>query len=112
MNAKLSEAIWLDDRDLCSAQQLMEVSGLSDEEFHELLEIGVIVAVDNIAQVKSFQLRYISTANTARRLRDDFELDTHGVALAMALVCHIEELKAELVAVRARLTRAISNQGE
>jgi len=106
MNANLSESTWLDDRALCSAQQLIEVSGLSAEEFLELMEIGVIVAVDNTAQVKLFQLRYISIANIARRLRDDFELDTHGVALAMTLLRHIEELKDELLSTRARLAHA------
>lgn len=106
MNANLSESVWLDDRALCSAQQLIEVSGLSSEQFLELMEIGVIVAVDNTAQVKLFQLRYISIANIARRLRDDFELDTHGVALAMTLLRHIEELKDELLSTRARLAHA------
>jgi len=112
MNANLSESIWLDDDNFCSAQQLVEVSGLSDQEFQELLEIGVIVAVDNTAQVKSFQLHYLTIANTACRLRDDFELDIHGLALAMTLVRHIEELKNELMATRAWLSSAISSRGE
>jgi chaperone modulatory protein CbpM len=112
MNAHFSESVWLDDHDCCSAQQLVEVSGLSDEEFQELLEIGVIVAVDDTAKIKSFQLRYLNIANTACRLRDDFELNTHGVALAMTLVRHIEELKEELLATRARVSSAISYRGE
>ena len=46
-----------------------------------------------------------------RRLRDAFELDRHGVALAMTLMRRIEELEMELTAVRARLCHGMSNPG-
>jgi chaperone modulatory protein CbpM len=78
---------------------------LSNEEFDELLETGVIVPVDNTAQVKSFQLHYVVIAKTARRLRDDFELDLRGVTLAMTLVRRIDELQKELAATQALLAR-------
>ena len=111
MKVNASEWIWPNDHDVCSARHLIEVSGLSNEEFDELLEIGVIVPIDNTTQVKSFQLRYIVTANTARRLRDDFELDLHGVALAMTLVRRIDELQSELIATRALLTHRAPDHG-
>lgn len=103
MKVKVSEWIWLNDHAVCSAQHLAEVSGLSHEEIDELIESGVIVPVDDKAQSKSFQLRCVVIANTARRLRDDFELDLHGVALALTLMRRIDELQEELSAVRTRL---------
>jgi len=103
MKTNASEWVWLNDQDVCSAKNLVEVSGLSNEDLDELIDIGVIAPVDNTAQVKSFHLRYVVTANTARRLRDDFELDLHGIALAMTLVRRIDELHEELVATQARL---------
>ena len=112
MKANASEGTWLNDHDICSARNLVEISGLSNEEFEELVEIGVIVPMDSTTHVKSFHLRYVVTANTARRLRDDFELDLHGMALAMTLVRRIDELQNELIATRALLTHQIPDRGE
>jgi chaperone modulatory protein CbpM len=102
MMINVTEWVWLDDQGVCSAQYLGEASGLSEEEIQDLIENGVIEPVDDNAQPGLFQLRHVVTANMARRLRDDFELDRHGVALALALMRRIEELEAELSAVRAR----------
>jgi chaperone modulatory protein CbpM len=104
MKTNASEWVWLNDHDVCSARNLVEVSGLSNEEFDELVDVGVITPIDNTAPIKSFHLRYVVTANTARRLRDDFDLDLHGIALAMTLVRRIDELHEELATTRARLS--------
>ncbi len=97
--------IWLNDHDVCSAGNLLEVSGLSMQEFDELVDIGVIEPVDDGAQIKSFHLHYIVTATTARRLRDAFDLDLQSIGLTMKLVQRISELQAELTATQARLHR-------
>ncbi len=103
MSTHDSEWESLDDNDACTAEHLIEVSGLSNEEFNELVEIGVIAPIESAAGIRCYQLSYIVTAIVARRLRDDFELDLHGVALAMTLMQRIDLLKQELVATRARL---------
>lgn len=103
MKTSAAEWVWMNDHDVCSARNLVEVSGLSDEELDELVDVGVIAPVDNTVLVKYFHLRHVVTANTARRLRDDFDLDLHGMALAMTLVRRIDELREELVAAKARL---------
>jgi chaperone modulatory protein CbpM len=102
MKIKTSEWIWLNGHDVCSAKNLVEISGLSSEEFEELVDVGVIEPVDETAQERSFHVRYVVTANTARRLRDDFDLDINGVALAMTLMKRINSLHEELLAVKAR----------
>jgi len=103
MNTSAAQWVWLNEHDVCSATNLVEVSGLSNEEFDELVAVGVIAPVDNTVQIRSFYLRNIATVKTARRLRDDFELDLHGIALAMTLVRRIDELHEELLAARAQL---------
>src|SRR5580658_2379227 len=100
MMLNVSEWIWLNDHSVCSAQHLAEVSGLSQEEIDELIDIGVIVPLDNMAQPKLFQMRYVVTASKARKLRDDFELDLRGMALALTLMRRIDELQEELKAAR------------
>jgi chaperone modulatory protein CbpM len=111
MKINATEWIWLNGQAICSARNLAEVSGLSNEELGDLIENGVIAPVDANAQPMSFSLRYIVVASMACRLRDDFELDRHGVTLAMTLMQRIEELEMELNAVRARLGHGMSNPG-
>ncbi|MGZ5819141.1 MAG: chaperone modulator CbpM [Burkholderiaceae bacterium] len=102
MKVNHSEWIWLDDQGVCSAQHLTEVSGLSNEELDDLIENDVIVPINDTTQPRTFPLRYIVVANRARRLRDDFELDRHGVMLTLTLMQRIDELQQELLSVRAR----------
>jgi chaperone modulatory protein CbpM len=102
MKISVSEYVWLNDRSLCSVEHLAEVSGLSIEDLGDLIEMGLIVPADIDAQPKSFSLHYEVTANLARRLRDDFELDRNGMVLAVRLMQRIEALQEELEAVRAK----------
>ena len=106
MKIDVSEWVWLNDQKVCSAQHLAEVSGLSHEDIEDLIDVGVIVPVDLGAQIKLFQLHYVVTANMARRLRDDFELDRNGMVLALTLLQRIDRIEQELNAVRARVTGA------
>ncbi len=107
MNMQQADSIWLNDTQVCHMDHLVEVSGLSVEEIEDLVVSGVIAPVDQRTQPHYFQLRYIVTVNTARRLRDDFQLDRHGVALALTLLRRIDELEAELAATRAKQGRQI-----
>lgn len=94
--------VWLNERDFCSARHLGDVSGLSDDELDDLIANGVIVPSIGAPGPRAFQLHYVVTATLARRLRDDFELDRHGLALAMTLMRRIDELQGELNAARGR----------
>lgn len=109
MKVNATEWVWLNEQGICSARNLVDVSGLSNEELDDLIDNGVIVPVDAGARPMSFPLRCIVVATMARRLRDDFELDRHGLTLAMTLMQRIEELEMELNAVRARLGHGMSN---
>lgn len=106
MNRQLSDSIWLNDTDVCGIDLLAEVSGLSAEEIEDLIENDLITPVNRSSQPYFFQLRYVLTVKTARRLRDDFQLDTHGVALALTLLQRICDLEAELNALQAKLGRS------
>lgn len=105
MNVTISEWTWLNDHDICSMDHLAEASGLSSDELNALIESGAIVAVDATAEPRQYQMRCVVTATVARRLRDDFELDQNGMALAMTLMRRIEALEAELTAARALAAR-------
>lgn len=107
MRIHVAEAVWLDDQGVCSIDQLTEISGLSADEINDLIENGVIAPIDANAPTKSFQLRSLVTARAARRLRDDFELDRQGVALALKLLRRIDDLQGELAAAQAKYRRIV-----
>jgi chaperone modulatory protein CbpM len=103
MTALLVEAVWLNDIALCSLDELAEFSGLSRDELAELVAIGAIEPDRDSAPAFVFRAQTIVLARTARRLRDDFELDTHGVAMALNLLQRIHALEARLAAMDAKL---------
>ncbi len=47
----------------------------------------------------------VVVARTAGRLRREFDLDAHGLAVVMRFLARIEELEAELQALRAGVAR-------
>lgn len=100
----------LDFADVCSLDHLVDVSGLTPQEVALLVDNGVIVPVDAVAPVLIFHLHYVGIALTARRLRDDFELDGHGLALALTLLQRVRETELELAQVRAQLSQVLATQ--
>lgn len=111
MIIQVTDSIWLDDAGVCSLEQLAEDSGLSIEEVSDLIDNGIIVPADERAEPKSYRLHHVITARVARRLRDDFELDRHGVALALALMRRIDDLEEELNDARVKLRQTIEYRG-
>ena len=98
----------LDYTSVCSVDHLVDLSGLSVDETALLIDSGVLVPVDPVAAQLMFHLHYVAIANTARRLRDDFELDGHGLALALTLLKRATNAEAELASVRAQLTKLLA----
>lgn len=105
MNRQLTvtEAVWLNDSAYCRIEHLAEVSGLSVGDIEDLVESGVIAPAEALAApdttTRYFHLHYVVTVKTARRLRDDFQLDRPGLALALTLLGRIEALQAQLRAL-------------
>lgn len=93
MKIEVTELTWLEERAEYSLEDLAERSHLSQADLAELIDCGAISLREGHALV---------AARTAARLRSDFEIDLHGVALAMTLLRRIEELQAELIQLRAR----------
>jgi chaperone modulatory protein CbpM len=107
MKAILTEMLWLDEQHTLSLSELAELSGLTHEDVEELVDYGVIAPVESGTTQATFHARYVVTAKTARRLRDDFELDARGVALAMTLIERMHELEERLRELQARFPRHV-----
>jgi len=107
VKVELTETLWLDERGTVTLVELAECSGLSESELHELVDIGALEPLDAGASQLSFGSRCIVAARAACRLRDDFELDTSGLAVALSLLERVHELESELQRMRARLPKPL-----
>ena len=99
------DVLWLTEDCELSFSELVEISGLSESELRELVEHGAIAPLDPGAPQWRFTGRCLVTVRAALRLRADFELEPHGVALAISLLDRIGELEAEIAGLRAQLPR-------
>ena len=99
------DAMWLDEHRLVSMAELVQVSGLTEAELLELVNEGVIPARETAGSGYIFSAQVVTVARTACRLRDDFELDTRGLGLALKLLERVRELEGEIARLRAQLPR-------
>ena len=104
---KIEQAMWLHEQHELLLEELCELSGLSETELRELVDYGVLAPIDSHAQHWTFSADRLIVARSARRLRKDFDLDPHGVALAVALLERVHDLEAELRDLRARLPGSV-----
>jgi chaperone modulatory protein CbpM len=100
-----TEALWLDEHGAVTLIELAECSGLTESELRDLVELGALEPLDVEATQWSFAAHCISSARKASRLRNDFELDNHGLALVLSLLERVQELETALQRLSARLPR-------
>jgi chaperone modulatory protein CbpM len=104
-----TEVHWIDEQPACSLQQLAEASRISEPELRELVELGALhptsppAGAAGDAHQPWFAARCLVTLQSVRRLREDFDLDTQALSVALALLERIEALEHEVRSLRARL---------
>ncbi|HTN65228.1 MAG TPA: chaperone modulator CbpM [Burkholderiaceae bacterium] len=106
MRIHADDPVWLNEAALCSFDDLVELSGLAPAELAMLVESGVLQPAqpqgEQAAGGNVFYASCIVQVRSARRLRDDFELDAAGLAVAVNLLGRIQELERQLQALTAR----------
>ena len=105
MTIQITESVWLNASDICSLDHLVQVSGLSNDVLLNLVEAGILEPANKDPDNYFFPVSCIVVARKARRLRDDFELDAEGLAVAVNLLRRIDKLETQLQALQARLTQ-------
>jgi chaperone modulatory protein CbpM len=103
MHYDFRAATWLDHWQRLSIGELAIFSGLAEAQLHELVDYGVLKPTDPQAARWAFSADCVTRVKQARRMRDDLELDTHGMALAIMLLDRIDELETRLAACHARI---------
>ena len=97
-----TEVLWLDEHRVVSLHELVEFSGLRETELLELVHSGALPVRDEPGGGMAFSARVVTMARTACRLRDDFELDTRGLAVALRLLERVRDLEGEIARLRAQ----------
>jgi len=96
MKAELTEAVWLDESGVVSLIELAQCSGLTEHELRQLVELGALLPSDPESDEWQFSAHTVLTARAASRLRNDFELDAQGLAVALALLERVRDLEAQV----------------
>ena len=102
MQTEFDDALWLDHSQSVSISDLVDLSGLSENEINELVDSGALAPV-NATIPWSFSAACVVTVRTASRLRNELELDSHALVLALTLLQQIRALETELVQLRAQM---------
>lgn len=96
-NEDMAEAFLLmEEQYHISISELVHLSGLSSAEIEELVDFGVFEPQGSAPVSWLFSTQCIATARVAYRLRNDFELNTAGIALALTYLERIQNLEARL----------------
>jgi chaperone modulatory protein CbpM len=101
MQIDQTELIWLDEHHEVSLDELIEISGFSQEELHHLVEIGALIphnpAEDNVTTNDlRFSSQCIVSIRTLSRLKHDFELEQNALDLMLVFLERIRNLELQL----------------
>jgi hypothetical protein len=97
------QGVWLHARARLRLVELSDACGLTQEVLRDLVEFGVLEPAD--AAAMEFAADCLPSLRTAARLRADFELETHALALVLSYLRRIEELESRVQALVAQMPR-------
>ena len=103
MRVEITDAVWLDEHQQFSLTELADLSGLSESELKQLIDYETLQPTDPGAGEARFGAQCLVIARMACRLRNDFDLDSGGLALALTLLERIHALETQLRALRAQI---------
>lgn len=98
---RTDQVLLLDEENLLTLSEMVELSGLEGGLIQELSEAGFLDLAPGLTG--TFRAVSLTVARRAFRLRTDFGLDESGVVLALTLLQRIEALEARLRELECRL---------
>lgn len=108
MRNDADEPAWMSDHSRVSLAELAALSGLPDAMLVELVECGALAPLEAAGlsgDQWTFSARCVVTVRKAGRLRNDFELDSNALAVAISFLERIRELEEQLRAAQAQIPR-------
>jgi chaperone modulatory protein CbpM len=103
MRIEISDAVWLDERQQFSLAELADLSGLPERELRQLIDYEALLPTDPGAAEVRFGAHCLVIARMACRLRNDFDLDSGGLALTLTLLDRIHALETQLRELHAQI---------
>ena len=100
MTIQRTQVVWLEERAGYSVHEAGQWSGLPRTLLEHLVDCGAL-PVDDTASTTSLSSEGVVLARAASRLRQHFELDDDGLAVAVSLLRRVRVLEAELTRARA-----------
>jgi chaperone modulatory protein CbpM len=98
-----TEVLWLDEHRSVSLAELVELSGLTQDEVLELVHGGALPVREMRGTACTFSAQVVTVARTASRLRAELELDMAGLGVALRLLDRVRGLEQEIARLRALL---------
>jgi chaperone modulatory protein CbpM len=103
MTIERTEVVWLEARVGYSIAEVAEMSGLPTALIDELIACGALPCTESPDQSSDrVAADSIALARAAGRLREHFELDEQGLAVAVSLLKRVRVLEARLTELRAQ----------
>ncbi len=96
MQIEHSELLWLDEQHEVSLDQLAELSALTQEELHQLVESGVLIPNNLTGGIWYFNSHCLVSIRKLSRLKQDFDLDANTLGLILAFLERIRMLEQQL----------------
>ena len=94
------ELMWLDEHHEVSLHELIELSGLSQQELTMLVENGALTpnnaTVDKPSDTWQFNSHCLVSIRTLSRLKQDFELEPNALGLTLVFLERIRTLEFKL----------------
>ncbi len=103
MQTDSRDTLLLDRWQRLSISELALYSGMSEVDLRELVDYGVLTPSHPQEAQWAFSADCVERVRKAGRLRDELELDTHALALAIMLLDRIDDLEAQMRAMRAQV---------
>jgi len=110
MKAERIDAVWVEEHQLLSVDELGGRWGLSVSQLHEFIEWGVLQPSPGAAGAVGFRIDQLSLVRTACRLQEELELDPHAVGVVLELVQRVRALESEVTSLRAHLPDAMADE--
>lgn len=96
MNIDFPELIWLDEQHDVSLDELIELSGLTQQELRHLVESGALIPNKLADDDWRFNSHCVVSVRTLSRLKQDFELEPNAIALTLVFLERIRKLELQL----------------
>ncbi len=104
MQANIFDAFHLAPDDNVSLTELIRLSGFSEQDLYELIDCGALVP-QSTSKPWVFKAECIVTIQKAKRLQDDFELQSSALALLITLLQQVDSLENELKTLQAKMPK-------